>query len=65
MADIIGVYEMKLPWNRQARPNCDESNCLTGGGMWVSTDFQNQRYVFANPSPNGRGCREAAGEGYK
>ena len=26
---------------------------------------QNQRYVFANASPEGRGCREAAGEGYK
>jgi len=28
-------------------------------------DAQNQRHVFANPSPEGRGCREAAGEGYK
>ena len=26
---------------------------------------QNRKYVFANPSPNGRGCPEAAGEGYK
>jgi hypothetical protein len=26
---------------------------------------RDKRTVFANPSPNGRGCREAAGEGYK
>src|SRR5678816_1884204 len=55
---IQGVNELKkneqLPfWNRQACPNCDQSICPIGGGMWFSTDFQNQRYVFAKPSPVG------------
>jgi len=31
--------------------------------VWVLVRFQNQTCVFVRPSPLGRGCREAAGEG--
>ena len=56
---------MKLDGDSEVFLMRTDPNSATRGGVWDSTDSQSQRHVFAIPSPEGRGCREAAVDGYK
>ena len=48
----------------QRAQNIEDRVSVTPVGVQDLASFQNRRSAIEHPSPDGRGCREAAGEGY-